>query len=651
MKNLYPKQFDKKGVCMFKFSSGWRTNWMRREGFSYRRTTTKKKKNLSAEETIAAITGFFLETRVLQRRLSGVTPNMVFNRDQVPIALAASHSTTIDDVNRDVIQDATSGSDDTKRFCSLNLTITMKVEEDLSNLVRPHLVFKATKFIKGEDQHQKDKNGKLERDQQDKRVDVSFQQNAWVDSETNLYGLSKAKIVLQKYPHSVQFEDNLSSHKTPMVKAFQEKVTCNQRFFPPDLTQVLQPIDRHVGIIYKTEVYQAIRNKSMQLLRGEGGTATTRLTPSAKRILITKTVGETHERLARSGVFGKAFLGAGTWLPSNRSADHGVRLQGVKMNYGEVITLEAVEAHQKIVQEREAREEAQRKAAKKLAEEIQRAKCEKLAPAVKRSHELWPKLQPPFYSATERYFNIIAEEVDNNFICAGSFPAAILASVYNSLPTTEDQVQLTYNDIDVYTGTFGKGHFERKECTYAKLNGLDVEINIINCTNLNLEAIIENCDINAVSVFVNVGVEKKRVVSTEVVTSPEFWDFLVFDHTLRSWSTDSPARTLVRLAYKSYQMELPYAEGTLSLLDGEVFASHKKKVEEMELKWEDYPFSNYQLKKKTKKSFKFRKYYTECPCGRKGNLYCISEKCSKCCRKQVSDCKVHKIKNPVIPVT
>ena len=76
-----------------------------------------------------------------------------------------------------------------------------------------------------------------------------------------------------------------------------------------------------------------------------------------------------------------------------------------------------------------------------------------------------------------------------------------------------------------------------------------------------------------------------------------------------------------------------------------------KKVEEMELKWEAYPFSYYQLKKKTKKSFKFRKYYTECPCGRKGNLYRIFEKCSKYCRKQVSDCKVHKIKKPVIPVT
>ena len=117
-------------------------------------------------------------------------------------------------------------------------------------------------------------------------------------------------------------------------------------------------------------------------------------------------------------------------------------------------------------------------------------------------------------------------------------------------------MQLTYNDIDVYKGNFGQGQFERKDCTYAKLNGLDVEIHIIKCMNLNLEAIIENCDINAVSVFVNVGVEKKRVVSTDVVARAEFWDFLVFDHTLRSWSTDSPARTLVRLAYKSYQMEL-----------------------------------------------------------------------------------------------
>ena len=123
---------------------------MKRERLSLRRTT-KKKKNLSSKETFDALKTFLLDTRVFQKQNPNIKTVHVFNRDQVPIALAASCSSTIDDKCKDVIQDSTFDSSDTKRFCSLNLTIPMDVKEDLTNLVRPHLVFKATKFIRGED--------------------------------------------------------------------------------------------------------------------------------------------------------------------------------------------------------------------------------------------------------------------------------------------------------------------------------------------------------------------------------------------------------------------------------------------------------------------------------------------------------------------
>ena len=76
---------------------------MERERFSYRRTTTKKKKNLSSGDTISAITKFFLDTRLFQKSVPHTLPIHVFNRDQVPMALADSHAKTIDDKNRDVI--------------------------------------------------------------------------------------------------------------------------------------------------------------------------------------------------------------------------------------------------------------------------------------------------------------------------------------------------------------------------------------------------------------------------------------------------------------------------------------------------------------------------------------------------------------------
>ena len=76
---------------------------MAREGFSHRRTTTKQKRSLFATETIRAIVNFHLDTIVYQQRFPSIKPVNIFNRDQVPMGLAASCSTTIDEKNKDVI--------------------------------------------------------------------------------------------------------------------------------------------------------------------------------------------------------------------------------------------------------------------------------------------------------------------------------------------------------------------------------------------------------------------------------------------------------------------------------------------------------------------------------------------------------------------
>ena len=82
--------------------------------------------------------------------------------------------------------------------------------------------------------------------------------------------------------------------------------------YPPDLTQVLQPIDRHIGVQYKTEVYKAVRSKSMKLIRLAEDAKTARMSAMEKRIMITKAVAETHERLAKSGAFRRSFIATGT---------------------------------------------------------------------------------------------------------------------------------------------------------------------------------------------------------------------------------------------------------------------------------------------------------------------------------------------------
>ena len=62
----------------------------------------------------------------------------------------------------------------------------------------------------------------------------------------------------------------------------------------------------------------------------------------------------------------------------------------------------------------------------------------------------------------------------------------------------------------------------------------------------------------------------------------------------------------------------------------------------MEAKWSDYPFSDYELRPKTKKAYRFVKVSAVCACGRKGNVKCVAEECSKCCTKKLIPCKAHK---------
>ena len=153
-------------------------------------------------------------------------------------------------------------------------------------------------------------------------------------------------------------------------------------------------------------------------------------------------------------------------------------------------------------------------------------------------------------------------------------------------------------------------------------------MNLIECTNLNTNF-----------VCLCFKVLNEGVSSLEWLVSPQYWHFILSDSTVHSRGTDSQARTLVRLAYKSYQMCLPFLKTSLSLFSVEVFASHKRKVNEMERDWAEYQFSDFKLKVKSRKSFTFIRRRSECKCGRKANIQCKILQCSKCCRSQ--ECKVH----------
>ena len=56
-------------------------------------------------------------------------------------------------------------------------------------------------------------------------------------------------------------------------------------------------------------------------------------------------------------------------MPSDRSADSAVKLQGLEFNYEEICSLSAVENHKKAIQVKISEEQAQREAEAKLLQE------------------------------------------------------------------------------------------------------------------------------------------------------------------------------------------------------------------------------------------------------------------------------------------
>ena len=123
----------------------------------------------------------------------------------------------------------------------------------------------------------------------------------------------------------------------------------------------------------------------MRLIRENKGTDSTRMNPLEKRVLTTKIVAETHEQLARSGAFRKAFVATGTWLAPDHSDDAKVNLEGVKFNFKEIVTQELVKKHQKKIELQKAQEELLRRESVKAAEEKASKLAKRLAPAIERS--------------------------------------------------------------------------------------------------------------------------------------------------------------------------------------------------------------------------------------------------------------------------
>ena len=77
----------------------------------------------------------------------------MFNKYQVPIVTSPTYDSNVDNTLEEYVYNAVGKENDFRRLCTLDLVIPIKVEEEISNLPNPGVVFSPTKFMTADDSH------------------------------------------------------------------------------------------------------------------------------------------------------------------------------------------------------------------------------------------------------------------------------------------------------------------------------------------------------------------------------------------------------------------------------------------------------------------------------------------------------------------
>ena len=183
------------------------------------------------------------------------------------------------------------------------------------------------------------------------------------------------------------------------------------------------------------------------------------------------------------------------------------------------------------------------------------------------------------------------------------------------------------------------------------LDGSTTEVNTVKMINLSCKKLVENNDINATAVAIEVvntapaenGSDND--VSLRLEVSASFWEFLLGRRILRPVFGKNGARTLVRLAYKAFQMNLEFHHD-IDPRNENIFKSHREKIVEMNEKWPQSPFQNMRVLQARGNAFCLdpTSQPEECTLCKsaKMNKKCAVKRCKKCCSKDATtDCVAH----------
>lgn len=327
MKSKIEMCYGKSEADKFKGSNNWFQRFKKRHGLALRRRTNKKKN--SADDGREIIQKFHKNLRKSlkthrRRNKSSIdpkygrwTPGNRYNVDQVPLPFVVDQGTTYDTVgNKQVwVSQPSSGLD--KRQATLQLCIRAEGDQN----VKPALVFRGKGNISS-----------AEKDSYDERVDVYFQQNAWIDAEVNMQWCRKTLFpgVGNTEQEKVIFADNVSFQQSKEFhEACRNEINATVYMLPENHTDKIQPIDAGCGRMMKVKISCAMD----RWLETEENLDKwhDKLSAKDRWILMTRWTGEAWSELKENkGFLKRLFEKTGCLLTIDGSGDEFITPQGLK---------------------------------------------------------------------------------------------------------------------------------------------------------------------------------------------------------------------------------------------------------------------------------------------------------------------------------
>jgi hypothetical protein len=249
-------------------------------------------------------------------------PHLMYHMDQVPLAFSPGSKRTLNMKNEPCEMAEPGGSGASKRFCTLQVCICAKADEQRVNI---EIYFRG----KGNrlSQVEKDFYATLP------NINVRFQEKAWVNEIIAMEWLEYFREATLDQGEVLLGMDNHSSQRTPLCEAFMDLMNIVPAYTPANCTDCTSPVDRNVGQAIKLkiakryhETYRA--NKAQwELPKREGG-----LSNSRKRMLCAQWASEAWSEFCQDNqdCIRRAFVGTGFLVAKDGSENDKITLWKIK---------------------------------------------------------------------------------------------------------------------------------------------------------------------------------------------------------------------------------------------------------------------------------------------------------------------------------